>query len=239
MYQTISIENKNTLMIAHRGLSGLERENTCAAFVAAGNRSYYGIETDIHKTKDGHFIVYHDDSMLRLADLDWKVEDCTLDVLRSLRLKDMDGNVRGDLVLPTLQEYIRICRKYGKDAILELKNPFSSEDIQTVLEVIRNEDWLHRTVFISFDLDTLLRIRYLRPTQPLQYLVRELTPDVTCALIQFGMALDIKHSNISAAQIEELHSMNLKVNVWTVDDPHEAKRLIDAGVDYITTNILE
>ena len=41
------------LMIAHRGVSGLEKENTMPAFVAAGNRSYYGIETDIHKTADG------------------------------------------------------------------------------------------------------------------------------------------------------------------------------------------
>ena len=43
-------------MVAHRGVSKLERENTMPAFVAAGNRSYYGIETDIHITRDGRFI---------------------------------------------------------------------------------------------------------------------------------------------------------------------------------------
>ena len=42
---TIKIEKKNTLMVAHRGVSGLEKENTLAAFIAAGNRSYYGVET--------------------------------------------------------------------------------------------------------------------------------------------------------------------------------------------------
>ena len=45
----LNCENK-PLMVAHRGCSGLERENTNAAFVAAGNRSYWGIETDVHKT---------------------------------------------------------------------------------------------------------------------------------------------------------------------------------------------
>ena len=64
MSHTVRIEKKQAQMIAHRGLSGLERENTCAAFVAAGNRSYFGIETDIHKTKGGQFIVFHDDSTL-------------------------------------------------------------------------------------------------------------------------------------------------------------------------------
>ena len=47
---TIKIEKKNTLMVAHRGVSGLEKENTLAAFIAAGNRSYYGVETDVHRT---------------------------------------------------------------------------------------------------------------------------------------------------------------------------------------------
>ena len=47
---TIKINKGTTLMVAHRGVSGLERENTAAAFVAAGNRSYYGVETDIHRT---------------------------------------------------------------------------------------------------------------------------------------------------------------------------------------------
>lgn len=50
---TLRLGLQGVNMIAHRGVSGLERENTCAAFVAAGNRSYYGIETDIHRTADG------------------------------------------------------------------------------------------------------------------------------------------------------------------------------------------
>ena len=50
---TIKIDKKDAKIIAHRGLSGIETENTNAAFIAAGNRSYYGIETDVHKTLDG------------------------------------------------------------------------------------------------------------------------------------------------------------------------------------------
>ena len=44
-------------MIAHRGVSAMETENSNAAFVAAGNRTYWGIETDVHRTKDGKFII--------------------------------------------------------------------------------------------------------------------------------------------------------------------------------------
>ena len=55
--ETLKIEKNNVKMIAHRGLSGLEKENTAVAFVAAGNKSFYGIETDIHLTKDNVFVV--------------------------------------------------------------------------------------------------------------------------------------------------------------------------------------
>ena len=64
---TIKVQSGKTLMIAHRGLSGIELENTNTAFIAAGNRSHYGIETDVHKTSDGKFVVFHDDTTGRLA----------------------------------------------------------------------------------------------------------------------------------------------------------------------------
>ena len=57
MTDTIKFVSDNKpLMVAHRGVSGLEQENTHAAFVAAGNRSYWGIETDIRRTNDGRYV---------------------------------------------------------------------------------------------------------------------------------------------------------------------------------------
>ena len=67
---TIKLEGKKPLMVAHRGCSGLERENTHAAFVAAGNRTYYGIETDVHKTADGKYVAIHDDNTKRTGTAD-------------------------------------------------------------------------------------------------------------------------------------------------------------------------
>ena len=95
-----------------RGLSGLETENTCAAFVAAGNRSYFGIETDVHRTLDGQFVVIHDDDTLRVSGKLLPVEGSTLAQLRAITLHDWDGRPgRGDVCIPTLAEYIQICKK--------------------------------------------------------------------------------------------------------------------------------
>ena len=96
---TIKINSQNTKMVAHRGVSGIELENTNASFIAAGNRSYYGIETDVHKTADGRFVVHHDDKTGRLCHTDVTVEETTFEVLRSLRLNDKEGDPdRADLL---------------------------------------------------------------------------------------------------------------------------------------------
>ena len=109
---TIKYDNKKTLTVAHRGLSGLERENTNAAFVAAGNRPYFGIETDIWRTADGRFAVNHDGNLQRVGGEQIAVENVTMGLSQDVVLFDMDGTKgRFDLRVPTLENYISICKK--------------------------------------------------------------------------------------------------------------------------------
>lgn len=239
MKETLKMLSNKPLMIAHRGLSGLERENTCAAFVAAGNRSYYGIETDIHRTKDGQYIVYHDDNLVRLLGDERVVEEMTFAELRALRLKDHDEIVREDLVLPSLVEYIRICKKYDKESVLEIKNHFEPEDIQNVIEIIRAEGWLERTVFISFDLPNCLCLRDKLPEQRVQYLVEVCGEDVLKVLKEKKLDLDMYYGNCTKEICDACHEFGAVVNVWTVNDLDAAYTAVLAGVDFITTNFIE
>ena len=239
MQDTIHVNLPGVKMVAHRGVSGLERENTCAAFVAAGNRSYFGVETDIHRTADGRYIVFHDDNLTRLLGDGRVVEEMRFDELRALRLTDLDGNARGDLLLPTLEEYVHICKKYDKDCVLEIKNHFEPEDIDNVIAIIRGIGWLERTIFISFDLPNMLCIREKLPQQRAQYLVSTFGDDLLSILTQNHLDLDIKYSSLSAEQVRACHEAGIKVNVWTVNEAADAERLAGYGVDFITSNILE
>ena len=239
MQDTIHVNLPGVRMVAHRGVSGLERENTCAAFVAAGNRSYFGVETDIHRTADGQYIVFHDDNLVRLLGDERVVEEMRFDELRALRLTDLDGNARGDLLLPTLAEYVNICKKYDKDCVLEVKNHFEPEDIDNVIGIIRGIGWLERTIFISFDLPNMLCIREKLPQQLAQYLVSTFGDDLLSILTQNHLDLDIKYSSLSAEQVRACHEAGIKVNVWTVNEAADAERLAGYGVDFITSNILE
>lgn len=237
---TIKFDKKNTLMIAHRGLSGIEKENTNAAFVAAGNRSYYGIETDVHKTLDGKYVVFHDDTTGRVAIDDMEVEKTTFDCLRNLLLTDIDGKKgRSDIRIPTLEEYISICKKYEKIAVLELKNAFSEKEIYEIVDIIKSLDYLENVIFISFCLENLVILRAKYPEQPAQFLIDNYNESLIDILKKNNLDLDILYTALTQENMKELHDAGIKVNCWTCNDPYAAEKLAQWGIEYITSNILE
>ena len=237
---TIKINRGNTKMVAHRGVSGLELENTCAAFIAAGNRSYYGVETDVHVTSDGQFIIIHDDNTGRVAVESMVVEESGYETLRSLQLKQKDGMMRTDLRLPSLEEYLTICKYYDKVCVLELKNPMPEEAVKGIIEACANVYCLEKMVFISFDFQNMLYIRKYAPNAEAQYLLaEEITQAHIDKLVQNNLDLDVHYLAMSEDLMKRLHESGIKVNCWTVDDPEIAERLVSWGIDYITSNILE
>lgn len=232
---------KKPLMIAHRGCSGLERENTHAAFVAAGNRSYWGIETDVHKTLDRKYVIIHDDNTKRVALDDMSVEGSTLDSLRRLKLLNLYSGEkdRADLCLPSLEEYILICKWYEKKAVLELKNHFEEDEIFEMCDIIEGLGYLENVIFISFDYDNLVYLRRKVPQQPAQFLVKNFDDDLIDRLLAIHVDLDIHHKALTEENIALCHQNGIVVNTWTVNDPETAEQLATWGVDMITSNILE
>lgn len=239
---TVKMSLPKPLMIAHRGLSGLERENTCAAFIAAGNRSYFGIETDVHQALDGKYAIIHDSSTARVAGEELVVEETTLDELRQLQLLDLQtGMPRADLRIPTLEEYISTCKKYEKVAVLELKNRMPKEAILEIAGIVSSLGYMEHTIFISFRLENLIDLREAYPDQPAQYLLSKIedVDAVLATLMAHHLDLDVKYTAVTPDFVALMHENGIKVNVWTVDTLEDADRLTQIGVDFITTNILE
>lgn len=241
---TIKIKKGNTKLIAHRGLSGIELMNTCAAFVAAGNRDYFGIETDVHVTSDKKFVVIHDDNTKRVSNINVEVEKTDYATLRSLPLKENDGYERCDLKIPSLEEYLRICARYEKTAVLELKNPFEKENIQKVIDIVKETIPLELMTFISFDYQNLCFVREFLPDVKVQFLCGykedvAINDEFVAKLKVYNMDLDIEYHSLTEQSVRFLHENGIEVNCWTVDDPEAAENLVKMGVDYITTNILQ
>ena len=237
---TKKFDKKNTLVVAHRGLSGLETENTNAAFVAAGNRSYYGIETDIHRTLDGKFVVCHDDNLKRVGGENIPVEEVTVNTLLSTVLFDKDGTKnRADLRPTTLENYISICKKYDKHSVLELKSQFTDEEIGRIVEIIDSLEYLENVTFISFEYDNLVKLRRLLPKQSAQYLFSEVNEENFERAKAEHLDVDVYFKSLTEENVKAFHDAGMVVNCWTVNAIEDGERLAEWGVDYITTNILE
>lgn len=237
---TIKFNSGKTKVVAHRGLSGIEKENTNVAFIAAGNRSYYGIETDVHRTLDGKFVCFHDDTTGRVCIDNMVIEETTFDTLRKLLLTDRDGiKGREDLKIPTLKEYIATCKRYEKIAVLELKNEFEKEDIARICDEINELEYLNNVIFISFAFNNLVKLREIYPEQKVQYLVDDYSDELPSILKEHSFDLDIHYKALTKERIELLHSFGIEVNCWTCDDKDSGEELAIWNIDYITSNILE
>ena len=237
---TVKIDKKNCRMIAHRGVSGLEKENTCAAFVAAGVKTYYGIETDVHVTADGEYFIFHDDNMKRIAGVDMDIERSTAEQLRAVRMPDTDGKTfRSDLVVPALKDYISIWGKYDKTAVLELKNPMERKHVLNIAALVKDMGWLDRTIFISFAKENLVTLREEYKDADLQFLTGEASDENFEFMKRYRLGADLCGTCVSKEYVSRLHAEGLPVNCWTIDRPEDAAALIGMGVDFITSNILE
>lgn len=241
---TIKINSKKTKIIAHRGLSGIELENTCSSFIAAANRSYFGIETDVHCTLDNKFIIHHDNSTKRLSTKTLEIEKTEYKVLRELQLTKSNNLARTDYKMPNMEEYLSICQTYNKNCIIELKNEFSKPQVKKLVKLIEKsssaEFFNNNIIFISFWPNNLINLRELLPTAHLQFLYNHpVNKDVFGLLTTYNLNLDLEYPYITKDLIKTLHKQGKKVNCWTLDDPTIAKKLISWGIDYITTNILE
>lgn len=240
---TIKINSNGVKMIAHRGVSGIERENTCPAFVAAGNRSYFGIETDVHVTADGKFVIIHDETTRRVSldEHDINVEESNYSEIEKIILPDLDHTTdRKDIRIPLLKEYIKICKKYEKICVLEIKNHFEENYIEKMIDEIKELEYIENVIFISFDFDNCVNVRKRIPQNEVQFLTsNEITDDLIEELCKNNLDLDIYYKQLDAEKIKLLHAKGIKVNCWTCDDKVTAEKLVSYGVDYITSNILE
>ncbi len=231
---------KNIKMIAHRGVSGLETENTCPAFVSAGVKSYFGIETDVHITLDKKHILCHDDDLQRIAGVDMVIRESNFDDLRVIQLRDIDEKTeRKDLFLPSLAEYLSICKKYVKEAILELKEEMKEEDVCAIAESVKAHDMFESTTFISFSRQNLLFLRGYAPNAKAQYLSCSCEEEEVGFMIENRFGGDVRHDTVTKEFVDKMHEHSLLVNAWTVNTLEDAERLAECGVDMITTNILE
>lgn len=214
-----------TQIIAHRGASAAEPENTVPAFRRAVAMGADGIELDVRRTADDRLVVHHDP---RLAD------GRVIRHTRSTELPD---------AIPELDAALDACD--GAFVNIEVKNDPGEPDFDPT-------DWVvHRTVALlerrgldarwlvsSFRFETVARCRAVVPRLRTAWLVGYATADViTLASTAGHVAIHPWVAELDESQVRSAHAAGLSVNTWTCDDPVRIGELIAWGVDGICTNV--
>lgn len=240
MKDTIKIDVPFKGMVAHRGAAFINTENTMRAFTFASTRSYHGMECDIHPTKDGHIVICHDSNINRVSGIDAYIPNHTLKELYEMPFIDINTNKPDkDLHVFLLSDYLELCKKTNKVPVIELKETLKEEDVVKTVEIVKSFNLEDKAVFISFFPGYLTKIRQMLPNAEIEFLTQMYTDSILDLCIQFNFGIDADYHCMREDIIKKYHEHNLKVNVYTCNDPDIAKKLISWGIDYITTNILE
>lgn len=219
--------------IAHRGYSSKQTENTLEAAILAGEKSYfYGIEFDVHVTKDKKFIVHHDDTTKRLGNVELVIKESTYDELQKVKLQNKITKAF-NLRIPLLSEYIEVCNKYNKVCVLEMKHLFIEDDIKELLKEIKKAN---NIIVISFYMDNLINLRKLNKDIKIQFLTSQFNEEYYKICFNNNFDLDLNKDLITKENMNYYKKHNFLVNCWTINDNNLANEYINLGIDFITTD---
>jgi len=221
-----------TLVLAHRGANRDAPENTLAAFARALELGADGVELDVHRTLDDELVVVHD------AVGPWGVV-----------AKRTAAQVREETpAVPTLADALDACR--GRLVNIEIKNlpdtaGFDATDRVSglVVELLTAREWTDRVLVSSFWLDSIDHVRALAPRVPTGLLEFGGDPHAMIRLAAERGHTAI-HPDVHAMGeqrafdvVETAHRAALHVNVWTVNEPTDIARMVDAGVDALISDV--
>ena len=215
---------------AHRGASAYAPENTMSAFRLGLEQGANGIETDVHRTKDGVLVLFHDDTLDRVTGTAGRIKDFTCAELRQLDVR-MDGKTDK---IPTLEEFLQAFA--GKDLrfAVELKQDFTETD---VIDLLRRYGVTEKTTLTSFSLNCLMRAALYAPEFKMGYLTNDVNDMTVRVAKTVGLTeLCPQAKLVTKALVEKLHAEGFSVRAWGVKTEAQMRAVYDAGADGMTVN---
>lgn len=236
----MSHTDKAPLMVAHRGLSSVAPENSIPAISLAAEYGFDGYEFDLHTTKDGKWVVIHDDTVDKMTASSGNVEDFTLAEIRKLFLDAGNGIENYEkLGVPTLEEVLD--ENNGKDIfpVIEIKKC----DVRYLPELKRILDSYslgEKAVIISFEKEYLEEYRRLDGNVKMLYLSSAPTVEDIEWCDELDMGINFYYGNLykSGKALSLAKEKGLTIGAWTVDNTVYEDVLVLFGVEIITTNKL-
>jgi len=244
----VPVDWGGTRLAAHRGGALLWPENSLLAFRSAIALGADYLELDVHLSRDGEVVVIHDATLERTTTGTGAVRDRTVAELRALRLRDKDGKVAEETI-PSLDEVAGLAVPTPIGLLLEIKAdagharyPGIEEKVFTILD---RHGVTRRAIVISFEPETVRRVRELRPEvragalyspRTLKQSRASLRSAITDLAKSGGVFVGLHQSLVTTESLELAREKGLLLGAWTVNEAAAMRRFIGLGVDVLVTD---
>lgn len=212
------------LIIAHRGASGYEVENSLAAFRAAGDRGADAVELDIHATADGALVVQHGEKVA-----DHYIAHSSLREVRAHLLANGEQ-------IPLLEEALAAIVP-RMIAYVEIKSVPPRLD-EKLFETIERTSASDRVALHSFDHRVIHRMGEKRPLLRRGVLSASYPMHPIRCLEDADASILWQHCNhVDEALVVSIHEAAMTLYVYTVNEPETMRRFFNLGVDGLCTDL--
>jgi glycerophosphoryl diester phosphodiesterase len=210
-------------IIAHRGASGYEYENSRAAFRRAIMLDADGVELDVHSTRDGGIVVHHDPAIPGVG----SIAQMSLSEARQVKIRNGEP-------LPLLAEILDLVG--DRDVWVEVKSLPAAHD-QQLLEVLDQGPAPQRYAVHSFDHRIVCRLGEARPDLKRGVLLSAYLLDPVAVMRTAGATtLWQEWQQVDQDLVNQVHEAGGSVIAWTVNELGEMDRLTRMGVDGLCGN---
>lgn len=236
-------DTSQVTLISHRGMNKVAPENTLEAAEQAAAYGYTHVEFDIRQTKDGVWVLLHDDNIKRTTNGNGKISDLTYKQLFEYHVDKNNGNNK-NIYIPTLNEMLFLCSELDLHPVIEIKQ----DGTEFIPQLVKSTGYLvNECTFIAFNREQVEMIAQIlssgnnvltHDNTDLYWLVSDLS-DETLETAKSNPLIGVSFNGNKAGTPEEIKKFNdagLSLATWTIDSPERLAELYALGITTFTTN---
>lgn len=222
-----------TEVIAHRGGGDLSTENTVESIRAAIEAGATASEIDVQRTADGHYVIFHDNTLKRLCNDPRTIQELTLEEIKKLRITAPDGHrVR----IATLEEILNTAKDEIK-LYIELKGKSAGMQMaNNVYQMLVERNMVNQVRIISLNANLITQVEKTYPDVETEYLCYIAYGQIESMEVD---AIGLEEELATTKRIDDLHDAGKKVDVWTANSFGSIIRFMVSNVDGIITDSVQ
>ncbi|MEK4385388.1 glycerophosphodiester phosphodiesterase [Solibacillus sp. FSL W7-1464] len=228
-------------ILAHRGYSANYPENTIIAFQEAAKLDIWGVEFDVHLTKDNQLVVIHDESIDRTSTGKGYVKDMTLEELRAFDYGSWFAPEFAGQTIPTLAETLAIFKSTPFHINIEIKSDiFEYPGIEALIaNEIHNFNLEDRVIISSFNHESIARFQQIMPNVKTALLFASLIVNLEEYVKTLGSdAIHIPYYYGMRSIVRQAIKNGMTVRTYTVNDARVARQIGSLGIDAVFSDVV-